>query len=180
MDSFPPASSPSPHPPAQHRGPGPPASGLTGCPLAGPGAGAQDIFRPATGDHRGGRHPEPHPAAEEAEAEEASCPGGPGAAPGARGDRELLRGSLCGQGSREARTLRAALGDGISTPQTGPVEEEAFLKAAVEGKMKVIEKFLADGGSPDTCDQVRLPPTPSCARRLPFRAASQPPTWGPR
>uniref|UniRef100_A0ABI7XX07 Ankyrin repeat domain 2 n=1 Tax=Felis catus TaxID=9685 RepID=A0ABI7XX07_FELCA len=39
--------------------------------------------------------------------------------------------------------------------QTGPVDEETFLKAAVEGKMKVIEKFLADGGSPDTCDQFR-------------------------
>ncbi|CAK6436225.1 unnamed protein product [Pipistrellus nathusii] len=38
---------------------------------------------------------------------------------------------------------------------TGPVEEETFLKAAVEGNMKVIEKFLADGGSPDTCDQFR-------------------------
>ncbi|GAB5578661.1 ankyrin repeat domain-containing protein 2 [Prionailurus iriomotensis] len=38
---------------------------------------------------------------------------------------------------------------------TGPVDEETFLKAAVEGKMKVIEKFLADGGSPDTCDQFR-------------------------
>ncbi|XP_073650220.1 ankyrin repeat domain-containing protein 2 isoform X2 [Tursiops truncatus] len=36
---------------------------------------------------------------------------------------------------------------------TGPVDAETFLKAAVEGQMKVIEKFLADGGSPDTCDQ---------------------------
>lgn len=55
----------------------------------------------------------------------------------------------------------AALGDGISALQTGPVEEETFLKAAVEGKMKIIEKFLADGGSPDTCDQVMLLLTPS-------------------
>uniref|UniRef100_A0A9L0TQK1 Ankyrin repeat domain-containing protein 2 n=1 Tax=Equus caballus TaxID=9796 RepID=A0A9L0TQK1_HORSE len=39
--------------------------------------------------------------------------------------------------------------------QTGPVDGETFLKAAVEGKMKVIEKFLADGGSADTCDQFR-------------------------
>nr|XP_023497189.1 ankyrin repeat domain-containing protein 2 isoform X2 [Equus caballus] len=38
---------------------------------------------------------------------------------------------------------------------TGPVDGETFLKAAVEGKMKVIEKFLADGGSADTCDQFR-------------------------
>jgi hypothetical protein len=44
------------------------------------------------------------------------------------------------------------------TLQTGPVDEETFLKAAVEGKMKVIEKFLADGGSADTCDEVILPP----------------------
>ncbi|XP_012509930.1 PREDICTED: ankyrin repeat domain-containing protein 2 isoform X2 [Propithecus coquereli] len=36
---------------------------------------------------------------------------------------------------------------------TGPVDEETFLKAAVEGKLKVIEKFLADGGSADTCDE---------------------------
>ena len=45
--------------------------------------------------------------------------------------------------------------------QTGPVDEETFLKAAVEGKMKVMEKFLADGGSPDTCDQVMFFPGPA-------------------
>ncbi|KAM4838000.1 ankyrin repeat domain-containing protein 2 isoform X1 [Urocitellus parryii] len=38
---------------------------------------------------------------------------------------------------------------------TGPVDKETFLKAAVEGKMKVIEKFLADGGSADSCDEFR-------------------------
>ncbi|XP_004616427.1 ankyrin repeat domain-containing protein 2 [Sorex araneus] len=38
---------------------------------------------------------------------------------------------------------------------TGPVDDETFLKAAVEGNMKVIEKFLTDGGSADTCDQFR-------------------------
>lgn len=58
-------------------------------------------------------------------------------------------------------TAGGTLHDGIYALQTGPVEEETFLKAAVEGKMKVIEKFLADGGSPDTCDQVMLSPTPS-------------------
>ncbi|XP_075773875.1 ankyrin repeat domain-containing protein 2 isoform X2 [Pelodiscus sinensis] len=35
----------------------------------------------------------------------------------------------------------------------GPVEAEAFLRAAVQGKIRVIEKFLEDGGSPDTCDE---------------------------
>ncbi|KAE8590637.1 hypothetical protein XENTR_v10018137 [Xenopus tropicalis] len=40
-------------------------------------------------------------------------------------------------------------------PLTGPVTAEAFLKAAVEGKMNIIEKFLEDGGSPDTCDEFR-------------------------
>eukprot|EP00069_Balaena_mysticetus_P018484 bmy_11423T0 len=47
----------------------------------------------------------------------------------------------------------AASKDCIRSLQTGPVDAETFLKAAVEGQMKVIEKFLADGGSPDTCDQ---------------------------
>ncbi|KAJ7325104.1 hypothetical protein JRQ81_018124 [Phrynocephalus forsythii] len=38
---------------------------------------------------------------------------------------------------------------------TGPVTEEDFLRAAVHGKLHVVEKFLADGGSPDTCDEFR-------------------------
>lgn len=69
-----------------------------------------------------------------------------------------------GRGSwRWPGSLRGALCDGIHTPQTGSVSEETFLKAAVEGKLKVIEKFLADGGSPDTCDQVMIPPAPAPA-----------------
>ncbi|KAL8187487.1 UNVERIFIED_CONTAM: hypothetical protein K2H54_049591 [Gekko kuhli] len=38
---------------------------------------------------------------------------------------------------------------------TGPVTEEDFLKAAVHGKVHVVEKFLADGGSPDASDEFR-------------------------
>nr|XP_060624209.1 ankyrin repeat domain-containing protein 2 [Anolis sagrei ordinatus] len=38
---------------------------------------------------------------------------------------------------------------------TGPVANEDFLKAAVQGKLRVVEKFLVDGGSPDTCDEFR-------------------------
>lgn len=37
------------------------------------------------------------------------------------------------------------------------MEPETFLRAGVQGKMPVIEKFLADGGSPDTCDEVAVP-----------------------
>ncbi|XP_072280870.1 ankyrin repeat domain-containing protein 2 isoform X1 [Pyxicephalus adspersus] len=38
---------------------------------------------------------------------------------------------------------------------TGPIPAETFLKAAVEGKMNIIEKYLEDGGSPDTCDEFK-------------------------
>ncbi|XP_056327069.1 ankyrin repeat domain-containing protein 2 isoform X1 [Danio aesculapii] len=37
----------------------------------------------------------------------------------------------------------------------GPVEPEEFLKAAARGKMEVVEKFLEDGGDPNTCDEFR-------------------------
>ncbi|XP_032081761.1 ankyrin repeat domain-containing protein 2 [Thamnophis elegans] len=36
---------------------------------------------------------------------------------------------------------------------TGPVLVEDFLKAAVQGRIQVVEKFLADGGSPNVCDE---------------------------
>uniref|UniRef100_A0A670ZVB1 Ankyrin repeat domain 2 n=1 Tax=Pseudonaja textilis TaxID=8673 RepID=A0A670ZVB1_PSETE len=36
---------------------------------------------------------------------------------------------------------------------TGPVAVEDFLKAAVQGRIQVVEKFLVDGGSPNTCDE---------------------------
>lgn len=73
---------------------------------------------------------------------------------------------MCGQREPgEGRMARITSGrpphDCIHALQTGPVDEETFLKAAVEGKMKVIEKFLADGGSPDTCDQVMFFPGPA-------------------
>ncbi|XP_069834999.1 ankyrin repeat domain-containing protein 2 [Dendropsophus ebraccatus] len=38
---------------------------------------------------------------------------------------------------------------------TGPISPETFLKAAVEGKMNIIERYLEDGGSPDTCDEFK-------------------------
>ncbi|KAM4033372.1 ankyrin repeat domain-containing protein 2 [Anomaloglossus baeobatrachus] len=36
-----------------------------------------------------------------------------------------------------------------------PISADTFMKAAVEGKMNIIEKFLEDGGSPDTCDEFK-------------------------
>uniref|UniRef100_A0A672QPY7 Ankyrin repeat domain 2 n=1 Tax=Sinocyclocheilus grahami TaxID=75366 RepID=A0A672QPY7_SINGR len=37
----------------------------------------------------------------------------------------------------------------------GPVEPDDFLKAAAQGKMEAVEKFLGDGGDPNTCDEVK-------------------------
>ncbi|XP_018416553.1 PREDICTED: ankyrin repeat domain-containing protein 2 [Nanorana parkeri] len=38
---------------------------------------------------------------------------------------------------------------------TGPIPPDTFLQAAVQGKMNIIEKFLEDGGSSDTCDEFK-------------------------
>ncbi|XP_041116578.1 ankyrin repeat domain-containing protein 2-like [Polyodon spathula] len=43
----------------------------------------------------------------------------------------------------------------IGLLQTGPIDVPKFLKAAVEGKMKIIETFLEDGGNPDSCDEFK-------------------------
>uniref|UniRef100_W5N596 Ankyrin repeat domain 2 n=1 Tax=Lepisosteus oculatus TaxID=7918 RepID=W5N596_LEPOC len=39
--------------------------------------------------------------------------------------------------------------------QMGPVEVSVFLQAAVQGKIKVVENFLENGGNPDSCDEFR-------------------------
>nr|XP_021336623.1 ankyrin repeat domain-containing protein 2-like [Danio rerio] len=41
------------------------------------------------------------------------------------------------------------------TNVSGAVEPEEFLKAAAQGKMEVVERFLDDGGDPNTCDEFR-------------------------
>ncbi|KFV74626.1 Ankyrin repeat domain-containing protein 2, partial [Dryobates pubescens] len=57
---------------------------------------------------------------------------------------------------RQRREKRAATPEpplSSSCCQEGPVEPENFLRAAVQGNMRIIEKFLADSGPPDTCDE---------------------------
>ncbi|XP_017924715.2 LOW QUALITY PROTEIN: ankyrin repeat domain-containing protein 2 [Manacus vitellinus] len=58
---------------------------------------------------------------------------------------------------RQRQAERAATPEPPQPPEpleiVGPVEPETFLRAAVQGKMHVIEKFLADGGPADTCDE---------------------------
>lgn len=73
-------------------------------------------------------------------------------------------------GAWEAPNLPTVLCEWMLFLQTGPVDEETFLKAAVEGRMKVIDKFLADGGSADTCDEVMVP----SGAHLPFRTTTIP------
>lgn len=38
--------------------------------------------------------------------------------------------------------------------QVGPVDPEEFMDAAIKGKQKVVEKYLADGGNPNFHDEV--------------------------
>ncbi|XP_037394661.1 ankyrin repeat domain-containing protein 2 isoform X1 [Pygocentrus nattereri] len=44
---------------------------------------------------------------------------------------------------------------GLADVPVGPVYREDFLMAATKGKLKIVEKFLEDGGDPDTCDEFR-------------------------
>ncbi|KAL7877745.1 hypothetical protein SRHO_G00043880 [Serrasalmus rhombeus] len=44
---------------------------------------------------------------------------------------------------------------GLADVPVGPVHREDFLMAATKGKLKIVEKFLEDGGDPDTCDEFR-------------------------
>ncbi|XP_053548546.1 ankyrin repeat domain-containing protein 2 [Bombina bombina] len=58
---------------------------------------------------------------------------------------------------RKKKKSQVTVPEPVPEPQeiTGPVSAETFLKAAVEGKMNIIEKFLEDAGSPDTCDEFK-------------------------
>lgn len=72
----------------------------------------------------------------------------------------LPAGDLSGKQGRGPPVLSPCLfpcdAPALSPPccQEGPVEPETFLRAAVQGNIRIIEKFLADGGPPDTCDEV--------------------------
>ncbi|KFP89516.1 Ankyrin repeat domain-containing protein 2, partial [Apaloderma vittatum] len=72
---------------------------------------------------------------------------------GVAGHREGKWDTVCQR--RQRREERAATPEPPPPPEPleidGPVEPETFLRAAVQGKMHIIEKFLADGGPPDTC-----------------------------
>lgn len=65
----------------------------------------------------------------------------------------------------------------LSHCQEGPVEPETFLRAAVQGKMHVIEKFLADGGSPDTCDEVAALAAPCLCHATTSSSYAPPRLW---
>nr|XP_015203178.1 PREDICTED: ankyrin repeat domain-containing protein 2 [Lepisosteus oculatus] len=51
--------------------------------------------------------------------------------------------------------LRREIISCLSGEQMGPVEVSVFLQAAVQGKIKVVENFLENGGNPDSCDEFR-------------------------
>ncbi|KAI1236282.1 hypothetical protein IHE44_0001563 [Lamprotornis superbus] len=79
---------------------------------------------------------------------------------------------------RQRRAERAATPEPTPPPEPleieGPVEPETFLRAAVQGKMHIIEKFLTDGGSPDTCDEVASLAATGCPQPVPCHQVLQP------
>ncbi|XP_048126073.1 ankyrin repeat domain-containing protein 2 isoform X1 [Alosa alosa] len=52
---------------------------------------------------------------------------------------------------KAARTPKVA----VEAPVEGPVDSIDFLKAAANGKVKMVEKFLQDGGDPNTSNEFR-------------------------
>uniref|UniRef100_A0A667XZK1 Ankyrin repeat domain 2 (stretch responsive muscle) n=1 Tax=Myripristis murdjan TaxID=586833 RepID=A0A667XZK1_9TELE len=43
----------------------------------------------------------------------------------------------------------------VELPVVGPVDPEDFMDAAIKGKLKVVEKYLADGGNPNFHDELK-------------------------
>ncbi|XP_026113784.1 ankyrin repeat domain-containing protein 2-like isoform X2 [Carassius auratus] len=60
---------------------------------------------------------------------------------------------LCMKKKIRNKTAKAPK-DPMDVP-VGPVEQGEFLKAAAQGKIEVVEKFLEDGGDPNICDEFR-------------------------
>ncbi|XP_072335753.1 uncharacterized protein ankrd2 isoform X1 [Scyliorhinus torazame] len=58
---------------------------------------------------------------------------------------------------RRKNKKKAAAPEAGKEPEeiTGPVDVPMFLNSAVQGKMNIIEKYLADGGCPDACDEFK-------------------------
>ncbi|XP_069756404.1 ubiquitin domain-containing protein 1 isoform X4 [Narcine bancroftii] len=56
---------------------------------------------------------------------------------------------------KKEKYREAAKGSRVLAVKSGPIEVQDFLLAAVRGKIKIIEKFLADGGTSDACDEFK-------------------------
>uniref|UniRef100_UPI003AAAF2B6 uncharacterized protein ankrd2 n=1 Tax=Centroberyx gerrardi TaxID=166262 RepID=UPI003AAAF2B6 len=43
----------------------------------------------------------------------------------------------------------------VEVPVLGPVDSAEFMNAAIQGELKVVEKYLADGGNPNVHDELK-------------------------
>ncbi|CAN0000067.1 unnamed protein product [Lampetra fluviatilis] len=76
-----------------------------------------------------------------------------------RREIESFGGSVCLARARRRRRAQRKLQEQPKPEpepeEEGPVSPEEFLRAAAEGKLKAVERFLEAQGNPDTCDQLK-------------------------